>query len=41
MQWRLSYKADEITEADVRDELKTGKVFFHKHDKKGNPCIVV
>jgi hypothetical protein len=39
--WRLEYKPDEITEKDVKNELKTGKAFLHGCDIEGRPCIVV
>eukprot|EP00743_Colponemidia_sp_Colp-15_P005809 GILK01006244.1.p1 GENE.GILK01006244.1~~GILK01006244.1.p1 ORF type:complete len:256 (+),score=43.00 GILK01006244.1:53-820(+) len=39
--WRIEYKADEITETEVKKEIETGKAYWYKHDKQGRPCLIV
>jgi len=41
VKWRLEYNADSISEESIRNELNTGKAFWHKNDKLGHPCLVV
>ena len=39
--WRLEYKADEINETEIANELMSGKAFWHKQNLDNNPCLVV
>ena len=39
--WRVEYRADEITEDDVREHTVTGKAFYRGVDKMGRPCLIV
>jgi len=40
-EWRKTYKADEIKETEIENELKTGKAHWFGHDKKNHPCLVI
>ncbi|KAL4467417.1 hypothetical protein ABPG72_011015 [Tetrahymena utriculariae] len=39
--WRKQYDIDNIGLETIESEMKTGKAFWHKYDKQGNPCCVV
>lgn len=39
--WRLEFKVDSMKESDIEVELRSGKAFWHKYDKKKHPCLVV
>jgi hypothetical protein len=39
--WRQSYQPERITEDEMSRHIFTGKAFFHGHDKKGRPCLIV
>ena len=41
MEWRRSYRTDEITEQEMMPHIRTGKAFFHGRDKLGRPCLIV
>jgi hypothetical protein len=41
LQYRQSYRADEIKESEIESELKLGKAFWHGHDKLGNPTLII
>lgn len=40
-EWRVQYRADEITELEMMPHISTGKAFYHGTDKKGRPCLIV
>ena len=39
--WRITYKPNKISEEEVAPVIQSNKSFYHKNDKKGNPCLVV
>ncbi|OMJ83991.1 hypothetical protein SteCoe_14977 [Stentor coeruleus] len=39
--WRKDYRADEITEEEMKEHIKTGKAFFFGEDNEGRPCLIV
>ena len=39
--WRRTYRAEEITEYEMMPHIRTGKAFFHGKDKCGRPCLIV
>lgn len=39
--WRLSYKADQLDINEFKEEMISGKAFYHKSDKYGNPCLII
>jgi len=41
VEWRQTYAAEKIQEIEIESELKSGKAFWHKKDKKNHPCLVV
>ncbi|KAK9815632.1 hypothetical protein WJX72_007170 [[Myrmecia] bisecta] len=42
LKWRLEFKADSITEANVAEEAATGKAYLHSHlDVNDRPVIIV
>jgi hypothetical protein len=41
LQWRLTECPDKIPESAIMHELERGKAFWHKEDKKGNPCLII
>jgi hypothetical protein len=40
-EWRVTYRADYITDEEMMPHITTGKVFFFGHDKAGRPCLIV
>ena len=40
-EWRVEYRADEITESEMMPHILTGKAFYHGTDKQGRPCLIV
>ncbi|KAL4484810.1 hypothetical protein ABPG74_019987 [Tetrahymena malaccensis] len=41
IQWRKKFDMDNICLETIESEMKTGKAFWHKYDKQGNPCCIV
>ncbi len=41
LKWRKEYNIDSINVDDIESELISGKAYWHKYDKEGNPCCVV
>ena len=39
--WRITYRADSITEEEMMPHIVTGKAFFHGEDNNGRPLLVV
>eukprot|EP00455_Lapot_gusevi_P011218 TRINITY_DN15166_c0_g1_i3.p1 TRINITY_DN15166_c0_g1~~TRINITY_DN15166_c0_g1_i3.p1 ORF type:complete len:226 (+),score=48.13 TRINITY_DN15166_c0_g1_i3:58-678(+) len=39
--WRAEYKVDTICEEEVKDEVRTGKAFWHGVDKQNRPCVII
>lgn len=39
--WRLTFRPECITEQEMTPHIRTGKAFFHGHDKLGRPCLIV
>ena len=41
VEWRLEYRADEITEQDVASEIALGKAYWNGFDRLGNPTLII
>lgn len=41
VEWRLEYRADEITEQDVASEIALGKAYWKGYDRLGNPTLII
>ncbi len=41
VEWRSEFGIDTLKESDIDGELRTGKAFWHKCDKKKHPCIII
>lgn len=39
--WRISYRADSITEEEMMPHIVKGKAFFHGKDKQGRICLII
>jgi|EP00945_MAST-04E_sp_MAST-4E-sp1_P006082 hypothetical protein len=39
--WRLEAEIDSITEETVKNEIGSGKAYFHGFDRKGRACLIV
>lgn len=40
-EWRVEYRADEITESEMMPHILTGKAFYRGTDKQGRPCLIL
>ena len=40
-EWRITYRAELITEEEMMPHIVTGKAFFHGEDLQGRPCLIV
>eukprot|EP01137_Pigoraptor_chileana_P009703 Opistho-2@58348 len=38
--WLHTFKPEQITAMDIRNELKANKLYWHKHDINGRPCMI-
>lgn len=39
--WRAEFRVEELTLADVRDEIARARAWFHFRDKDGRPMCVI
>jgi CRAL/TRIO domain len=39
--WRMTYRAQEITRHEVKPHLITGKAFYRGEDNYGRPCLIL
>ena len=39
--WRITYRADSITEEEMMPHIATGKAFYHGEDMQGRPLLIV
>ena len=40
-EWRVTYRADSISKAEMRLQIETGKAFYFLTDKLNRPCLVI